>query len=183
MGAIGRDDAISGAREAFRCRNMQPVHRSNPGRSPIRMAGMAAAVSRRFRRRFLTHAVHIRCPLCKRWWSCWVSHELQMLAITHHLGSLIGIAFGELASHSSRHDRRGATMKPKEGKGWTMPKSSPSFKPGQIANPTGNNGGHHRPAVPADVLGAAQALSLPAIETLRDLMECAPGGGRSGGAD
>ncbi len=45
-----------------------------------------------------------------------------------------------------------------------------SFRPGNNANPTGYNGGHHRPAVPAEVLEAARALSMPALETLKRLM-------------
>ncbi len=53
-----------------------------------------------------------------------------------------------------------------------MPKHATrtSFGPGNKANPTGYNGGHHRPAVPAEVLDACRALSLPAVETLRELL-------------
>ncbi len=41
-----------------------------------------------------------------------------------------------------------------------------SFKPGQSGNPSGYNGGGHRPVIPAEVLEAARAQSLPAIEVL-----------------
>ncbi len=53
-----------------------------------------------------------------------------------------------------------------------MPKHATrtSFRPGNVANPTGYNGGGHRPVIPAEVLEAARALSLPAIETLKQLM-------------
>ncbi len=45
-----------------------------------------------------------------------------------------------------------------------------SFKPGQIANPNGRNGGGGKPAVPAEVLDACRAYSLPAVQTLVELL-------------